>query len=630
MDDKVKHFQTWFLRHGGFFGEHVELHYRPLRGLHLRVSLESNLKPASCIVSCPHPLSLSSFNAGEHPDPFTNQFGHDAAGDPSPLSSLNLLRFFLIEQYQLGTQSFWWPYIHTLPDPSAGSPFDTPMYYDDDDKKWLQGTSLGHSTTMIDRTWRGEHAQGLRRLRHGNFDRYPWEIYKWAATVIASRSFPAGALTSSRRYNGTSEQDGSPVLLPGLDLLNHSPAARVTWQWTEDACNILSDQQLSIGTEVFNNYAPKSNEELMMGYGFSLFRNASDHCNLALGAMAVGNIKDVLGQQPATLPTQHAPQGVEPSTTKADQVIDSPRSITGVGWVRLIHNGIDQKENKSGYLFSPGFLEQASIAFSNAREHGRGFSSTDTTLFAGPATRNKLHTACAIAMMLQKHYVDLTASNLHLPRWPHNQRQFHAARYRRGQLHILRAVTGSIVASLRCLLGLDPSWPRDKRLLRLEHILKAGPKEFLIDFRAVLHIGFGTRNAEKIRQRMLLDSAFTLWLCGLCFWTAPDSLSERAALPMRTADWITSVHQSYGDESEIGKRWAKIPASEEGRSLAESCYYIIKAAAAKNPRSIYSDPKADVGRLLWCLRVIREETFMCPDLEGRVGDETDEIMLFLD
>ncbi|CAO1604697.1 hypothetical protein XANCAGTX0491_008241 [Xanthoria calcicola] len=626
MESKMEDFQTWFLRHGGFFGEHVELAYRPLRGLHLRMSPESNLKPTSCIVSCPHALSLSSLDARADPDPFTHQFGHDAAGDPSPLSSLNLLRYFLVEQYQLGPESFWWPYIHTLPHPSADYPFDTPLYYDDHDQKWLQGTSLAHSTTLIDRTWRDEHAQGLRRLRHGNYDRYPWEIYKWAATVIASRSFPASALMSSHRCNRTSEQDGSPVLLPGLDLLNHSPAAKVTWQWTGEACNILNDHELSAGTEVFNNYAPKSNEELIMGYGFSLFRNPSDHCNLALGEMAMARIKDV----PACPPTQHGPQGVEPSTANADQVMRSPCSITGVGWVRLIHNETDQKENKAEYLFSPGFLGQASIAFSNAREHGRGFSSTDTTLFAGSATRNRLHTACAIAMMLQKHYVDLTASNLQLPKWPHNQRQFHAARYRRGQLHILRAVTGSIVASLRCLAGLDPSWPRDKRFLRLEHILKAGPKEFLVDFRAVLHIGFGTRNAEKIKQRMLLDSAFTLWLCGLCLWTASGLLSERAALPQRTSDWITSVQRSYGDESEIGQRWARIPASEEGRSLAESCYYIIKAAVAKNPQSIYSDPKADVGRLLWCLRVIREETFMCPDLEGRAGDETDEIMLFLD
>lgn len=177
MEDIVNDFRHWFLHHGGFFGEHVELHYHPLRGLHLRVSQKSIMKPGSCIISCPHVLSLSSFNANHSHNPFTDQFGDDAAGETGPLSNLNLLRFFLIEQYRLGSQSFWWPYIHTLPHPSADYPFNTPMYYHDDDKKWLQGTSLAHSTRIIDQTWREEHAQGLRRLRNGNFDRYPWSVH---------------------------------------------------------------------------------------------------------------------------------------------------------------------------------------------------------------------------------------------------------------------------------------------------------------------------------------------------------------------------------------------------------------------------------------------------------------------
>ena len=374
---------------------------------------------------------------------------------------------------------------------------------------------------------------------------------------------------------------------------------------------------------------------VIMGYGFSLFKNASDHCNLALGAMAVARIEDVLGQRPAIPAVQHTPQGAEPPTEKTSQREKSQRSSTGVGWVRLDHHGHNQNETGSRYIFSPGFLEQASIAFSNAREHGRGFSSSDTELFGAPMTRNKLHTACAIVMILQKQYTDLIKKEPNLPRWPKNQRQFHAARYRRGQLYILRAIADSSIASLRRLAGVDPSWPRDKRLVRLEHILKAGPKEFLIDFRALLHVGFGTRNAEKIRQRMLLDLALTLWLCGIWLWTSPtlsreSPLPDRPALPMRTANWMTFVRQTYGDEADIGQRWAKIRASEEGRSLAESCYYMIKAAAAKNPQSIYSDPEANVDRLLWSLRVIREETFMCPNLEGQAGDENDEIMLFLE
>lgn len=58
-----------------------------------------------------------------------------------------------------------------------------------------------------------------------------------------------------------SSPDRSPVLLPGLDLLNHNPTAKVIWQWTEETCCISTDVALASGEEIFNNYAPKSNEE---------------------------------------------------------------------------------------------------------------------------------------------------------------------------------------------------------------------------------------------------------------------------------------------------------------------------------------------------------------------------------
>ncbi|KAL8815038.1 MAG: hypothetical protein Q9223_005793 [Gallowayella weberi] len=370
-----------------------------------------------------------------------------------------------------------------------------------------------------------------------------------------------------------------------------------------------------------------------MGYGFSLFKNVSDHCNLALGAMAVARIREILHQRPASPAVEPAPEHVDVHIARSITDTHSGRFSTGVGSVRLTHNY--DEEMRPDHAFSPGFLEQASIAFSNAREYRQGFSNSDTKLLAGPLTRNKLHTTCAIAMILQKQYAELVATNCDLPRWPDNQRQFHAARYRRGQLYILKTLTESILGSLRRLAGLDASWPRDKRLIRLEHILKAGPKEFLIDFRAVLHVGFGTRNPEKIRQGMLLDSAFTLWLYGLWLWTAfvpnlEGQLSDRPALPIRTSGWIDFIRKTYGNDSDIGQRWNRIPAGEEGQSLTESCSYIITAAAAKNPKSIYSSEEPSTDRLLWCLRVIREETFMCPNLEGKVGDENDEFMLFFE
>ncbi|KAI4187930.1 MAG: hypothetical protein LQ348_003993 [Seirophora lacunosa] len=164
MADKLAEFKDWFSNGGGYFGDHVELRYDGLRNLHLRVAAGQQLHSGSCIVSCPHALTLSHLNIRE---------GKSAS---LSVSSLNLLRFFLIEQYHLGEQSFWWPYIRILPDPSSEHPFDTPLYYSDDDLKWIQGTSLEHSRRKMEAMWKEEHADGLQKLFPSDSSHYPWSV----------------------------------------------------------------------------------------------------------------------------------------------------------------------------------------------------------------------------------------------------------------------------------------------------------------------------------------------------------------------------------------------------------------------------------------------------------------------
>ncbi|KAL8996968.1 MAG: hypothetical protein Q9188_006439 [Gyalolechia gomerana] len=375
-----------------------------------------------------------------------------------------------------------------------------------------------------------------------------------------------------------------------------------------------------------------------MGYGFSLFKNPSDHCNLAFGSAAVARIEAILNQREPGAAVNDTPQATDRSNLRPSEDTSTDPSLVGVGWVRLIQSVQEDSKTSSNsptYIFSPNFLLQAFLAFSNARERINGFFTNDVDFSTTSVSRNKIHTMCAITMMLQKQQMDIIIANAGLPAWPENERQFHGARYRRGQLLILCNVIQSIITNLRRLVGLDPLWPRDRRIIRLEHILKAGPKEFLQDFRAALHAGLGTRKPEKIRRQNSVEAAFTLWLCGLWLWTSSALSSQRKQysgflLPDNIARWMTFIHVTYGEESGAGRQWVEIVASEEDGSLAESYYGIAKAAAARNPRSLYSCPEADIHRLLWCLRIIREESFMCPSLDGDVGDEGDELMLFLE
>ena len=82
---------------------------------------------------------------------------------------------------------------------------------------------------------------------------------------MTSRSFPGPAVFNQTENNipihNNSDEGKAPVLIPGLDLLNHIPSSRVAWIWDSAACTIKTDETLSGGSEVPNNYGPKSNEE---------------------------------------------------------------------------------------------------------------------------------------------------------------------------------------------------------------------------------------------------------------------------------------------------------------------------------------------------------------------------------
>lgn len=91
------------------------------------------------------------------------------------------------------------------------------------------------------------------------------EWFRWAATIISSRAFISTHIIP--------EEDTFPILFPVVDILNHSPTAKVEWDFhphQDFTLKILSYDQVQVGDEVYNNYAPKQNDELLLGYGFCI------------------------------------------------------------------------------------------------------------------------------------------------------------------------------------------------------------------------------------------------------------------------------------------------------------------------------------------------------------------------
>ncbi|KAF5103077.1 hypothetical protein D0Z00_000055 [Geotrichum galactomycetum] len=59
------------------------------------------------------------------------------------------------------------------------------------------------------------------------------------------------------------------MLIPVVDSLNHVPTTPVLWNCSNESGFTFSVcGNVAAGHEIFNNYGPKSNEELLLGYGF--------------------------------------------------------------------------------------------------------------------------------------------------------------------------------------------------------------------------------------------------------------------------------------------------------------------------------------------------------------------------
>lgn len=109
------------------------------------------------------------------------------------------------------------------------------------------------------------------------------DLYLWAASMFSSRAFPDSLLSwdlsaptvlpepglaTQTNADGTTQilqtagKSGSkPALFPLLDILNHKPRTRITWQAGKDVIGFVGEELLKAGTEVFNNYGPKPNQQ---------------------------------------------------------------------------------------------------------------------------------------------------------------------------------------------------------------------------------------------------------------------------------------------------------------------------------------------------------------------------------
>lgn len=118
----------------------------------------------------------------------------------------------------------------------------------------------------------------LSSVRHDN-ETIPWNsfaAYLWADGIFTSRAFPK--LIIDNHCSSINEA----FLYPIVDLLNHKNGENVKWVFQNDQVCFITQEVLKIGDEIFNNYGDKSNEDLLLSYGFTEDNNPYDFARLTL------------------------------------------------------------------------------------------------------------------------------------------------------------------------------------------------------------------------------------------------------------------------------------------------------------------------------------------------------------
>lgn len=217
-----------------------------------------------------------------------------------------ILVFFLAIERERGASSRWAPYVNSLP-----AEVPSPLGWSDAELRHLAGTRLegavklerealrqqteicvplllarlqkqldildassGVPAAHRERAAHQERAAAADILAVAERALTP-ERVAWSRSCVWSRAF-------SLFIHGTR----TTALVPLGDMLDHSPEARTEWR-TDDAAgtfSIISHQYLPKGSAVHNNYGAKSNEQLLLGYGFVLDPNPADTFHVQLTA----------------------------------------------------------------------------------------------------------------------------------------------------------------------------------------------------------------------------------------------------------------------------------------------------------------------------------------------------------
>lgn len=290
----------WSEAHGGTVNPTLEVYKDDVTGFSMRVKpsstvgIDATVKSGEEVLACPLSTSLSFLNATTGGPILSGQSERAEARPVFPQRFMDIQphligHFFLMKQYLMGKDSFWHPYISTLPQPDSISSWSLPPFWPEEDFRFLGGTNVAVAAQEIQTNVKRDYKQARKILKEEGFENwqdYTRHLFNWAFAIFASRSFRPSLVTTAavqeRELPENVGIDDFAVLLPVYDIINHNPKANVRWEVDDhggasDACRFITFDSYKPGEQVFNTYGKKTNSELLLSYGFMLPESEGFH-----------------------------------------------------------------------------------------------------------------------------------------------------------------------------------------------------------------------------------------------------------------------------------------------------------------------------------------------------------------
>lgn len=290
----------WSKAHGGTVHPTLEVYKDDVTGFSMRVKrsstseLDATIKSGDEVLACPLSTSLSFLNAKTGGPILSKQPERAEARPIFPQRFMDIQphvigHFFLMKQYLMGKDSFWHPYISTLPQPDSISSWSLPPFWPEEDFWFLGGTNAAVAAQEIQANTKRDFKEARKILKEEGFENwqdYTRHLFNWAFSMFASRSFRPSLVTPAavqeRELPENVAIDDFSMLLPVYDIINHDPKANVRWAVDDhggasEACRFITFDSYKPGEQVFNTYGKKTNSELLLSYGFMIPESEGFH-----------------------------------------------------------------------------------------------------------------------------------------------------------------------------------------------------------------------------------------------------------------------------------------------------------------------------------------------------------------